>query len=217
VPQLLAYHQAGARVVLLDDLGLAENRDAAWEARYAADQRRNPHDYSIFVVGGVHSQRSPSITDDDFPENDFQRPLGMRIAERYGRGETLTLYVVNTPNDLMADHYRPAFNSWDAILPMPRAAGSAVTRPVLPVDRDSVPLLRPEAFGAEWQTRAVPEKSVSAGKLPSRADRKALNKSARAASPELGARRHVQLRATCPPASARMTLKQSPGFAKGKA
>jgi hypothetical protein len=177
VPQLLAYHQAGARIVLLDDLQLAENRDAAWEARYAADQASNPHEHSIFVVGGVHSQKSPSITDDDFPENDFQRPLGMRIAERYAPRETLNIYVANSPRDAMANVYGPAFDSWDAVLPMPRELlGRDRLRMALPADADGVPLLSPEAFGARWQAPATQMKSMPKNAEPADRDaRKALN------------------------------------------
>lgn len=178
VPQLLAYHRAGARIVLLDDLEPASNRDASWEKRYAADQARNPHDHSIFVVGGVHSQKSPSITDDDFPENDFERPIGVRIAERYGARATLNIYVANSPDDAMAEFYRPSFSSWDAILAMPRdTTGRGGGQPVLPADADGVPLLSPEALGAQWhdatpQMKALPKGAASGG------GRKALNSNA---------------------------------------
>jgi hypothetical protein len=166
VPQLLAFHQAGARIVSLDDLDVADNRDAAWEARYAADQASNPHAISIFVVGGVHSQKIPSINDPNFPQNDFRRPLGERIADRYGSGDTLNIYIATTPHDPMTI-YKPSFSSWDAILPMPRAArGSDTMQMVLPADEDGVPLLSPEALGGQWHVPATPGQSLPKSAAP---------------------------------------------------
>jgi len=180
VPQILSYHRAGARIVLLDDLPPADNRDRAWEARYAAEQASNPHAFSIFVVGGVHSQKSPSISDENFPENDFRRPIGVRIAERYGPQETLTLYVANSPRDAMAEIYEPAFSSWDAVLPMPRDVANLEKgmRPALPADEDGVPLLSPQELGAQWHAPRMPVKSLPKDDAISRREqRRALNNS----------------------------------------